>query len=32
MWFVIWNAIGLVIYFVWSSRNSRLARGEETAG
>jgi hypothetical protein len=24
--------IGLVIYFVWSSRNSRLAKGEEQAG
>ena len=32
MWFLIWNAIGLVIYFVWSSRNSRLAKGEEQAG
>jgi len=24
--FLIWNAIGLVIYFVWSSRHARLAR------
>jgi APA family basic amino acid/polyamine antiporter len=30
--FFIWNGIGLVIYLVWSSRNSRLAKGEETAG
>jgi APA family basic amino acid/polyamine antiporter len=30
-YFLIWNAIGLVIYLVWSSRNSRLAKGEETA-
>ena len=32
LWFLVWNAIGLVIYFVWSSRNSRLAKGEESAG
>jgi APA family basic amino acid/polyamine antiporter len=32
MWFVIWNVIGLVIYFVWSSRHSRLAKGEEVEG
>jgi len=25
MWFVIWNAIGLVVYFGWSAWNSRLA-------
>ena len=31
LWFLIWNAAGLVIYLVWSSRNSRLAKGEETA-
>ena len=24
--FLIWNAIGLVIYFVWSSRHARLAK------
>lgn len=30
VWFLIWNAVGLAIYFVWSARNSRLARGEET--
>jgi hypothetical protein len=29
---VIWNAVGLVVYFGWSAWNSRLARGEETAG
>ena len=26
--FLIWNAIGLVIYFAWSMRNSRLAPGK----
>ena len=31
-WFVIWNAVGLVVYFGWSAWNSRLAKGEETAG
>ena len=25
-WFLIWNVAGLVIYFAWASRNSRLAR------
>ena len=25
LWFLIWNAIGLVVYFVWSARHSRLA-------
>jgi APA family basic amino acid/polyamine antiporter len=30
--FLIWNAIGLAIYLLWSSRNSRLAKGEEQAG
>ncbi len=30
--FLIWNGIGLLIYFGWSAWNSRLARGEETAG
>ncbi|GAW39975.1 putative amino acid permease YhdG [Brevundimonas sp. SH203] len=29
--FVIWNVIGVAIYLLWSSRNSRLAKGEETA-
>jgi APA family basic amino acid/polyamine antiporter len=28
----IWGAVGLVIYFAWSAWNSRLAKGEETAG
>lgn len=32
MWFVVWNGIGLVVYFGWSAWNSRLAKGEETAG
>lgn len=31
IWFGIWNVVGLVVYLVWSSRNSRLAKGEETA-
>ena len=30
-YFLIWNAIGLVVYFGWSAWNSRLAKGEETA-
>jgi APA family basic amino acid/polyamine antiporter len=29
--FLIWNLIGVAIYLAWSSRNSRLAKGEETA-
>lgn len=29
--FFIWNAIGLVIYLVFAMRNTRLAKGEETA-
>ena len=28
--FLIWNVIGVAIYLAWSSRNSRLAKGEET--
>ena len=31
-WFLIWNAIGLVVYLGWSAWNSRLAKGEEQAG
>ena len=31
LWFLLWNVGGLVIYFLWSSRNSRLAKGEEEA-
>jgi APA family basic amino acid/polyamine antiporter len=30
--FLGWNVLGLVVYLVWSSRNSRLARGEEVEG
>ncbi len=29
-WFLIWNVLGLVIYFAWSSRNARL--GKEPLG
>jgi len=29
--FVVWNVVGVAIYLLWSSRNSRLAKGEETA-
>ncbi len=29
--FLIWNAIGLLIYFVWSSRNARLAKNPAEA-
>ncbi|WP_421731043.1 amino acid permease [Brevundimonas sp.] len=25
-WFLIWNLVGLAIYFVWSSKNARLAQ------
>ncbi|MDQ8029055.1 MAG: APC family permease, partial [Brevundimonas sp.] len=32
LYFLAWNLLGLVIYLVWSSRNSRLARGEEPQG
>jgi len=31
LWFLVWNVVGLLIYVVWSSRHSRLAKGEETA-
>ncbi|MBJ7483206.1 amino acid permease [Brevundimonas sp.] len=30
-WFVIWNAVGLVIYFLWSARNARLAKTPDQA-
>lgn len=30
-YFLMWNGIGLVVYFAWSAWNSRLAKGEETA-
>ena len=30
-WFVIWNAVGLVIYFLWSARNARLAKNPDQA-
>jgi APA family basic amino acid/polyamine antiporter len=29
--FVAWNLIGVLIYLAWSSRNSRLVKGEEEA-
>jgi APA family basic amino acid/polyamine antiporter len=32
LYFLYWNLAGLVIYFAWSAWNSRLAKGEETAG
>jgi len=32
LWFLAWNILGLVIYFAWSSKNSRLAKGEEVEG
>jgi len=31
VWFLIWNAVGLVAYFGWGAWNSRLAKGEEPA-
>ena len=31
LWFLVWNVAGLLIYFLWSSRHSRLAKGEEDA-
>jgi APA family basic amino acid/polyamine antiporter len=30
--FLAWNALGLLIYFVWSSKNARLAKSPEQAG
>lgn len=32
MWFLIWNAAGLVVYLAWGRMHSRLAKGEEVAG
>ncbi|RZJ41770.1 MAG: amino acid permease, partial [Brevundimonas sp.] len=32
LYFLAWNVLGLIIYLVWSSRNSRLAKGEEVEG
>ncbi|WP_420470653.1 amino acid permease [Brevundimonas sp. FT23042] len=32
LWFLAWNVLGLVIYLLWSSRHSRLAKGEEVEG
>ena len=29
IYFLLWNLGGLVIYFLWSARNSRLAKGDE---
>ena len=29
--FVVWNGVGVLIYLAWSSRNTRLAKGEEEA-
>jgi len=31
MWFLVWNAVGLVIYFLWSARNARLAKNPDQA-
>jgi len=31
LYFLYWNAAGLVIYFLWSSRNARLAKHPEQA-
>ncbi|WP_420478750.1 amino acid permease [Brevundimonas sp. FT23028] len=30
--FLGWNVLGLVVYLLWSSRHSRLAKGEEVEG
>src|SRR5690606_26160081 len=32
LYFLLWNLFGLAVYLVWSSRNSRLAEGEEAEG
>ena len=29
LWFLVWNAVGLVAYMVWGRRGSLLARGQE---
>lgn len=29
LYFLLWNLFGLAVYLLWSSRNSRLAKGEE---
>ena len=29
LYFLLWNLFGLALYLLWSSRNSRLAKGEE---
>jgi APA family basic amino acid/polyamine antiporter len=31
MWFLIWNVLGLVVYFAWSARNARLAKHPDQA-
>jgi APA family basic amino acid/polyamine antiporter len=31
LYFLYWNAFGLVIYLLWSSRNARLAKNPEQA-
>ena len=31
MWFLVWNAVGLVVYFGWSMRNARLAKNPDQA-
>jgi APA family basic amino acid/polyamine antiporter len=30
-WFLVWNAAGLVVYFLWSARNARLAKAPHEA-
>jgi APA family basic amino acid/polyamine antiporter len=30
LYFLLWNLFGLALYVLWSSRNSRLAKGEES--
>ena len=31
MWFLVWNVVGLAIYFLWSARNARLAKNPDQA-